>query len=48
MPARQKIKSHYLFNNDEEAETLKALLPIAEEKKGRQIDALYDYLLGLC
>lgn len=42
----QEIKSHYLFT-DEEAESLKALLPIAEANKGRQIDEFYDYPLGL-
>ncbi len=42
----QEIKSHYLFS-DEEAETLKSLLPIAEENRERMLDDFYDYLLGL-
>ena len=42
----QEIKNHYFFTNDE-AETLKSLLPIAEASKDRMINEFYDYLLGL-
>ena len=42
----QEIKNHYLFTDDE-TETLKSLLPIAEASKDRMIDEFYEYLLGL-
>lgn len=42
----QEIKSHYFFTDDE-AETLKSLLPIAEESKDRMIEVFYEYLLGI-
>jgi uncharacterized membrane protein (DUF373 family) len=42
----QEIKTHYLFS-EEEAETLRSLLPIAETSRGRMIDEFYDYLLGI-
>lgn len=42
----QEIKSHYLFS-DEEADTLRSLLPIAEESRARMIDELYDHFLGI-
>ncbi|WP_298267229.1 protoglobin domain-containing protein [Geobacter sp.] len=42
----QQIKSHYLFS-DEDAETLKSLLPIAKENRDRMIRDFYDYLLGI-
>ena len=38
----QEIKTHYLFS-EEEAETLRSLLPIAETNRGRMIDEFYDY-----
>lgn len=40
-----EIKSHYFFTDDE-AKTLKSLLPIAEASKDRMIDVFYEYLLG--
>jgi len=42
----QEIKTHYLFSN-EEADTLRSLLPIAEMSRERMIDEFYDYLLGI-
>jgi uncharacterized membrane protein (DUF373 family) len=42
----QEIKSHYQFS-DEEADTLRSLLPIAEASRDRMLDEFYDYLLGL-
>ena len=42
----QEIKSHYHFS-DEEADTLRSLLPIAEASRDRMLDEFYDYLLGL-
>ncbi|HTY20298.1 MAG TPA: protoglobin domain-containing protein [Geobacteraceae bacterium] len=46
MYTMQEIKGHYLFSN-EEAETLKALLPIAENNRDLMIEEFYDYLLGI-
>jgi len=46
MYSMQEIKGHYNFS-DEEAETLKSLLPIAEKNRGLMIDEFYDYLLGI-
>ena len=40
----QEIKNHYFFTDDE-AETLKLLLPVAEANKDRMIDVFYEYLL---
>jgi len=45
MYTMQEIRSHYLFM-EEEAETLKSLLPLAEAQKERMINEFYDYLLG--
>ncbi|RNC67726.1 MAG: heme-binding sensor globin domain-containing protein [Desulfuromonadales bacterium] len=42
----QEIKSHYLFS-DEDAETLKSLLPIAQANRELMIEDFYDYLLGI-
>jgi uncharacterized membrane protein (DUF373 family) len=42
----QEIKSHYLFT-DEDAETLKSLLPIAEASRAQLIEEFYDHLLGI-
>jgi len=42
----QEIKNHYLFT-EEEAETLRSLLPIAEANRGRMIGEFHDYLLGM-
>jgi uncharacterized membrane protein (DUF373 family)/hemoglobin-like flavoprotein len=42
----QEIKSHYLFT-DEDAETLKSLLPIAEASREQLIEEFYDHLLGI-
>jgi len=42
----QDIKSHYLFT-DEDAETLKSLLPIAEASREQLIEEFYDHLLGI-
>jgi len=41
-----EIKNHYRFS-DEECETLKALLPVAEENQERMAEEFYDYLLGI-
>jgi uncharacterized membrane protein (DUF373 family) len=41
-----EIKSHYRFS-DEEADTLRLLLPIAEASRDRMLDEFYDYLLGM-
>jgi uncharacterized membrane protein (DUF373 family)/hemoglobin-like flavoprotein len=41
-----EIKSHYRFS-DEECETLKELLPVAEENQERMAEEFYDYLLGI-
>ncbi len=46
MYSMQEIRGHYLFS-DEEAETLKSLLPIAEKNRDLMIDQFYDYLLGI-
>jgi len=46
MYSMQEIKGHYNFS-DEEAETLKSLLPIAEKNRGLMIEEFYDYLLGI-
>lgn len=46
MLTMQEIRSHYLFS-DEEAETLRSLLPIAERNRELMIDQFYDYLLGI-
>ncbi len=46
MYTMQEIKSHYQFT-DEEAETLRALLPVAERNRELMIDVFYDYLLGI-
>jgi len=46
MYSMQEIKGHYNFS-DEEAETLKSLLPIATKNRGLMIDEFYDYLLGI-
>lgn len=42
----QEIKSHYLFTQ-EDATSLKCLLPLAETQKERMINDFYDYLLGI-
>ncbi|HEX9023052.1 MAG TPA: protoglobin domain-containing protein [Geobacteraceae bacterium] len=42
----QEIKSHYAFT-PEEAETLRALQPIAERNRELMIADFYDYLLGI-
>lgn len=42
----QEIKGHYIFT-DEEAETLKALLPIAEANSAQLIEEFYDHLFGI-
>jgi len=41
----QEIRSHYRFSDDE-ANTLRSLLPIAEANRDRMLDEFYDYLLG--
>lgn len=41
----QEIKNHYLFT-EEEANTLKSLLPLAVIQKDRMIEEFYDYLLS--
>ena len=46
MLTMQEIRGHYLFS-DEEAETLRSLLPIAEKNRELMIDQFYDYLLGI-
>ena len=46
MLTMQEIRGHYLFS-DEEAETLRSLLPIAERNRELMIDQFYDYLLGI-
>ena len=46
MLTMQEIRGHYLFS-DEEAETLRSLLPIAERNHELMIDQFYDYLLGI-
>jgi uncharacterized membrane protein (DUF373 family) len=46
MYSMQDIKGHYNFS-DEEAETLRSLLPIAEKNRELMIDEFYDYLLGI-
>lgn len=46
MYTMQEIKGHYQFT-EEEAETLKSLLPIAERNRDLMIDEFYDYLLGI-
>jgi uncharacterized membrane protein (DUF373 family)/hemoglobin-like flavoprotein len=46
MITMQEIKSHYLFT-EEDAETLKSLLPIAEASRAQLIEEFYDHLLGI-
>ena len=46
MYSMQEIKEHYLFS-DEDAETLKLLLPIAQANRELMIKDFYDYLLGI-
>ena len=46
MLTMQEIRGHYLFS-DEEAETLRSLLSIAEKNRELMIDQFYDYLLGI-
>jgi len=41
-----EIKSHYMFG-EEESETLRALLPIAEQNRERMAEEFYDFLLGI-
>ncbi len=42
----QEIKSHYIFT-EEEAETLRTLLPIAERNRDLMITEFYNFLLGI-
>jgi len=42
----QEVKNHYLFT-DEDAELLKALLPLAEANQERFAYEFYDYILGI-
>lgn len=46
MYSMQEIKAHYRFS-DEDAETLKSLLPIAQANRDLMIGDFYDYLLGM-
>lgn len=46
MYSMQEIKAHYRFS-DEDAETLKSLLPIAQANRDLMIGDFYDYLLGI-
>jgi uncharacterized membrane protein (DUF373 family) len=46
MYTMQEIRGHYLFTNDE-AETLRALLPIAESNRELMIEEFYSFLLGI-
>jgi uncharacterized membrane protein (DUF373 family) len=46
MYTMQEIKGHYQLSN-EETETLRALLPIAESNRDLMIEEFYDYLLGI-
>lgn len=46
MYTMQEIKGHYQFS-DEEAETLRSLLPVAEKNRELMIEEFYDYLLGI-
>lgn len=41
-----EIKNHYLFT-EEESQTLKLLLPIAEENQERMSEEFYDYMFGI-
>ena len=41
-----EIKNHYFFN-EEDSETLKSLLPIAEENQERMSDEFYNFMLGI-
>jgi uncharacterized membrane protein (DUF373 family) len=46
MYTMQEIKGHYQLS-DEEVETLRSLLPVAERNRDLMIDEFYDYLLGI-
>jgi len=46
MLTMQEIRGHYHFSA-EEADTLRAMLPIAENNCDLMIDEFYDYLLGI-
>jgi uncharacterized membrane protein (DUF373 family) len=46
MLTMQEIRGHYQFTA-EEADTLRAMLPIAENNRDLMIDEFYDYLLGI-
>lgn len=46
MYSMPEIKAHYLFT-DEDAETLRSLLPIAQASRELMIEDFYDYLLGI-
>jgi uncharacterized membrane protein (DUF373 family) len=46
MYTMQEIKGHYQLS-EEEVESLRSLLPVAEKNRDLMIDEFYDYLLGI-